>query len=105
MQAGADRLIGHHDFTTFRDLACQSKSPEKTLDAARIDRVGEELHLVFAARSFLHRQVRSMAGTLVEVGLGRWTPADVAAALEARDRAACGPVAPATGLYLTGVSY
>ena len=105
MQAGADHLIGHHDFTTFRDLACQSKSPEKTLDVARVTRVGEEVHLVFEARSFLHRQVRSMAGTLVEAGLGRWTPDDVKAALEARDRTACGPVAPSDGLYLTGVDY
>jgi tRNA pseudouridine38-40 synthase len=105
MQAGATRLIGHHDFTTFRDLACQSKSPEKTLDVARVGRVGEEVHLVFEARSFLHRQVRSMTGTLVEVGLGRWSPEDVTAALEARDRAACGPVSPSDGLYLTGVTY
>ena len=105
MQAGADHLIGHHDFTTFRDLACQSKSPEKTLDVARVARVGEEVHLVFEARSFLHRQVRSMAGTLVETGLGRWTADDVKAALEAKDRTACGPVAPSDGLYLTGVDY
>lgn len=105
MQAGATRLIGHHDFTTFRDLACQSKSPEKTLDVATVRRVGEEVHLVFEARSFLHRQVRSMTGTLVEVGLGRWTPEDVTSALEARDRAACGPVSPSDGLYLTGVEY
>jgi len=105
MQAGANHLIGHHDFTTFRDLACQSKSPEKTLDVATVRRVGEEVHLVFEARSFLHRQVRSMAGTLVEAGLGRWTPDDVKAALEARDRTACGAVAPSDGLYLTGVDY
>ena len=105
MQAAAQTLVGHHDFTTFRDLACQSKSPVKTLDVARISRVGEEVHLVFEARSFLHRQVRSMTGTLVEVGLGRWTPADVAEALAARDRTACGPVAPSEGLYLTGVAY
>ena len=77
----------------------------KTLDTARVSRVGEEVHLVFEARSFLHRQVRSMVGTLVQVGLGRWTKADVKAALEARDRSACGPVAPADGLYLTGVGY
>lgn len=105
MQAGANHLIGHHDFTTFRDVNCQSKSPDKTLDVARVSRVGEEVHLVFEARSFLHRQVRSMAGTLVEAGLGRWSPDDVRAALEARDRAACGPVAPSDGLYLTGVDY
>lgn len=105
MQKGAGHLIGHHDFTTFRDLACQSKSPVKTLDVAGVTRVGEEVHLVFEARSFLHRQVRSMAGTLVEVGLGRWSPQDVADALAARDRAACGRVAPSDGLYLTGVTY
>ena len=105
MDEAAQELIGHHDFTTFRDLACQSKSPEKTLDVARVTRVGEEVHLVFEARSFLHRQVRSMTGTLVEVGLGRWTAGDVADALAARDRTACGPVAPSDGLYLTGVVY
>jgi len=105
MHTAAQALVGHHDFTTFRDLACQSKSPEKTLDVASVRRVGEEVLLVFEARSFLHRQVRSMTGTLVEVGLGRRTPADVADALAARDRTACGPVAPSDGLYLTGVSY
>lgn len=105
MHEAAQMLVGYHDFTTFRDLACQSKSPEKTLDVATVRRVGEEVHLVFEARSFLHRQVRSMTGTLVEVGLGRWTTQDVAEALAARDRTACGPVAPSDGLYLTGVSY
>ena len=105
MHAAAQALVGHHDFTTFRDLACQSKSPEKTLDVASVQRIGQEVRLVFEARSFLHRQVRSMTGTLVEVGLGRWTPADVAEALAARDRTACGPVAPSDGLYLTGVAY
>ena len=105
MHAAAQALIGLHDFTTFRDVNCQSKSPEKTLDVASVRRVGEEVHLVFEARSFLHRQVRSMTGTLAEVGLGRWTVDDVATALAARDRAACGPVAPSTGLYLTGVRY
>ena len=105
MHAAAQVLVGHHDFTTFRDLACQAKSPMKTLDVARVTREGEEVVLEFASRSFLHRQVRSMTGTLAEVGLGRWTSADVRAALEARDRTACGPVAPAEGLYLTGVVY
>ncbi|RZJ27931.1 MAG: tRNA pseudouridine(38-40) synthase TruA [Brevundimonas sp.] len=105
MHEAAQALVGLHDFTTFRDVNCQSKSPEKTLDVARVSRVGEEVHLVFEARSFLHRQVRSMTGTLAEVGLGRWTVEDVAGALEARDRAACGPVAPSDGLYLTGVTY
>ena len=105
MREGAAHLIGHHDFTTFRDLQCQAKSPMKTLDVARVRREGEEVILEFASRSFLHRQVRSMTGTLAEVGLGRWSAVDVAEALAARDRRACGPVAPATGLYLVGVSY
>jgi tRNA pseudouridine38-40 synthase len=105
MRAAAARLIGTHDFTTFRDTHCQSKSPVKTLDGAEVVRAGEEVHLRFAARSFLHRQVRSMTGSLVEVGAGRWTGADFAAALAARDRRACGQVAPPHGLYLTGVDY
>jgi tRNA pseudouridine38-40 synthase len=105
MHHAAQVLVGHHDFTTFRDVGCQSKSPVKTLDVARVTRFGQEVHLVFQARSFLHRQVRSMAGTLVEVGLGRWTAHDVKQALDARDRAACGPVAPSAGLYLSGVRY
>lgn len=105
MHQAAQALVGLHDFTTFRDVNCQSKSPVKTLDVASVARVGEEVHLVFAARSFLHRQVRSMTGTLAQVGLGRWQVADVARVLAARDRAACGPVAPSGGLYLTGVDY
>ena len=105
MHAAAQALVGHHDFTTFRDLACQAKSPVKTLDLAEVSRRGEEVWLSFASRSFLHRQVRSMTGTLAEVGVGRWTAQDVKAALEARDRRACGPVAPASGLSLTGVAY
>lgn len=105
MHEAAQVLVGHHDFTTFRDLGCQAKSPMKTLDLADVRREGEEVILEFASRSFLHRQVRSMTGTLAEVGVGRWTKADVVAALAARDRRACGPVAPAEGLYLTGVSY
>jgi tRNA pseudouridine38-40 synthase len=105
MHAAAQALVGHHDFTTFRDLACQAKSPVKTLDLAEVSRRGEEVWLRFASRSFLHRQVRSMTGTLAEVGVGRWTAQDVKAALEARDRRACGPVAPASGLSLTGVAY
>ena len=105
MHTAAQALVGLHDFTTFRDVNCQSKSPEKSLDIARVTSVGDEVHLVFEARSFLHRQVRSMTGTLAEVGLGRWAVGDVAKALEARDRSACGPVAPSDGLYLTGVTY
>jgi len=105
MHAAAQVLVGHHDFTTFRDLACQAKSPMKTLDVAAVRREGEQVLLEFASRSFLHRQVRSMTGSLAEVGTGRWSADDLAAALEARDRKACGPVAPADGLYLSGVEY
>ena len=103
--AAAVQLTGTHDFTTFRDMQCQAKSPVKTLDLATVERVGEEVWLRFAARSFLHRQVRSMTGSLVEVGAGRWRVERVAEALAARDRRACGQVAPAHGLYLTGVDY
>jgi tRNA pseudouridine38-40 synthase len=105
MHHAAQVLIGLHDFTTFRDMACQAKSPEKTLDEVIVRQAGEEIHLTFAARSFLHRQVRSMTGSLVEVGAGRWSAADLKAALEAKDRKRCGPVAPSDGLYLTGVEY
>ncbi len=105
MAAAAQLLVGEHDFTTFRHVACQAASPVKTLDVAAVTRAGDEVHLVFEARSFLHRQVRSMTGSLVQVGLGRWRPDDLAAALAARDSQACGPVAPSDGLYLTGVRY
>ncbi|HZC17164.1 MAG TPA: tRNA pseudouridine(38-40) synthase TruA [Caulobacteraceae bacterium] len=105
MHAAAQALVGLHDFTTFRDINCQAKSPIKTLDEARVWREGDEVRLAFTARSFLHRQVRSMTGSLAQVGLGRWSAADLVAVLEARDRAACGPVAPADGLYLVSVAY
>ncbi|MFN3574996.1 MAG: tRNA pseudouridine(38-40) synthase TruA [Phenylobacterium sp.] len=105
MHVAAQVLVGHHDFTTFRDLQCQAKSPMKTLDVARVWREGEAVLLEFASRSFLHRQVRSMTGTLAEVGVGRWPAGRVREALLARDRRACGPVAPAEGLYLVGVRY
>ena len=109
MRRGAAHLVGHHDFTTFRSSICQAKSPVKTLDEARIDRVeglsGSELHFRFRARSFLHNQIRRFVGTLERVGSGAWAPDDVLAALEARDPAACGPVCPPLGLYLSGVGY
>jgi tRNA pseudouridine38-40 synthase len=105
MHAAAQALVGQHDFTTFRDAACQAKSPIKTLDVAEVAREGEAVSLSFSARSFLHRQVRSMTGSLVEVGTGRWSAEDFKAALAARDRAACGPVAPPDGLYLIRVDY
>lgn len=105
MQRAAQGLIGQHDFTTFRDSQCQAKSPVKTLDRCDVIRQGDALQVWCEARSFLHRQVRSMVGTLVEVGLGKLTPDDVAAALAAKDRARCGPVAPAEGLFLVRVDY
>jgi len=105
MHAAAQRLVGKHDFTTFRSTECQAKSPEKTLDRLDVARVGDEVHIVAVARSFLHNQVRSMVGTLVPVGDGKWTADDVSRALAARDRTTCGPVAPPEGLYLVRVDY
>ena len=109
MRAGARHLLGNHDFTTFRSSICQAASPVKTLDALEIDEVngqsGPELQFRLRARSFLHNQVRSFVGTLERVGAGSWTPEDVKIALEACDRAACGPVCPPQGLYLSGVGY
>jgi tRNA pseudouridine38-40 synthase len=105
MREGARHLIGHHDFSTFRDSLCQAKSPVKTLEALELRRAGAEIHIEAHARSFLHRQVRNMTGTLKLVGLGRWHPDDVARALAARDRRAGGPTAPPEGLYLVEVRY
>ncbi len=105
MHAAAQRLVGKHDFTTFRSTECQAKSPEKTLDRLDVSRAGDEIHISAVARSFLHNQVRSMVGSLVLVGDGKWSADDLAAALAARDRSACGPVAPPDGLYLVRVDY
>jgi tRNA pseudouridine38-40 synthase len=105
MHRAAQRLLGKHDFTTFRDTECQAKSPEKTLDQLDVTRDGDAINIVTSARSFLHSQVRSMVGSLVWVGEGRWSADDLAAALAARDRAACGIVAPPQGLYLVRVDY
>ena len=105
MHGAAQRLVGKHDFTTFRSTECQAKSPEKTLDRLDVSRVGDEVHVSAVARSFLHNQVRSMVGSLVLVGDGKWSSDDLARALAARDRAACGPVAPPDGLYLVRVDY
>jgi tRNA pseudouridine38-40 synthase len=105
MAQGAKHLIGLHDFTTFRSVACQSKSPVKTLDILTVQRVGEEIHIRAAARSFLHHQVRSMVGCLALVGRGRWTPDDVKSALEAKDRQALGLNAPPEGLYFVEAIY
>lgn len=106
MQDATQELLGHHDFTSFRDSECQAKSPFKTLDELRIERVGEEeLHVHAASRSFLHHQVRIMVGSLYLVGKGKWTRTDLAAARDAKERRAGGPTAPAEGLYLTKVFY
>ena len=105
MHAGAQYLLGHHDFTTFRASECQAKSPMKTMERLDVSRVGEEIHIVTAARSFLHHQVRNMVGTLKLVGEGKWRPEDMKRALDARDRKAGGPTCPPDGLYLTGVRY
>lgn len=105
MQKGAQHLIGHHDFTTFRASECQAESPLKTLDQLDILEVGEEIHFQVSAKSFLHHMVRNMVGTLVEVGRGKWDPLDVKKALDARSRPAGGPTAPPDGLYLLRVEY
>ena len=105
MHHAAQALLGRHDFTTFRDAQCQADSPVKTLDAVSVSRYGEEVQLTCSARSFLHRQVRSMVGSLVEVGVGKWSARDFKAALDAADRSRCGPVAPPDGLYLVAVDY
>ena len=105
MHEGAAHLIGHHDFTSFRDSECQAKSPKKTLESLEITQSGEDVTITTHARSFLHHQVRNMVGTLVLVGKGRWHPDEVKKALDAKDRAAAGPTAPPDGLYLTRVEY
>ena len=105
MHAAAQALVGHHDFTTFRDSQCQADSPVKTLNAISVTRMGEEVHVRCRALSFLHRQVRSMVGSLVEVGRGKENVRWVGDILKAADRSACGPVAPSDGLYLTRVDY
>lgn len=105
MHAAAQRLVGHHDFTTFRSTECQAKSPMKTLDRLDVVCEGEEVRVVTCARSFLHNQVRSMVGSLALVGDRKWSADDLAAVLAARDRTACGQVAPPQGLYLMRVDY
>ena len=105
MHAAAQALVGSHDFTTFRAAECQAKSPVKTIDRLDVSRRADEIHIEASARSFLHHQIRSFTGTLKLVGEGKWQPRDVAKALAARDRSACGPVAPPDGLYLVKVDY
>jgi tRNA pseudouridine38-40 synthase len=105
MHEAAQRLVGHHDFTTFRSAHCQATSPVRTLDRLDVTRSGELIEIRATAQSFLHNQIRSFAGSLKLVGEGKWTPDDLEAALEARDRKACGPVAPPEGLYFLQVDY
>jgi tRNA pseudouridine38-40 synthase len=105
MHAGAQFLVGNHDFTTFRAAECQARSPVKTLDRLDVSREGDEIVVRAEARSFLHHQVRSMVGSLRRVGEGRWQPEMIGAILAARDRTRCGPVAPPQGLYLVAVDY
>jgi tRNA pseudouridine38-40 synthase len=105
MHEAAQALIGHHDFTTFRSAECQAASPVKTLDRLAVTQTGDEIMIEASARSFLHNQVRSMVGSLKLVGEGKWAAADLKQALHARNRGACGPVAPACGLYLMRVDY
>lgn len=105
MHEAAQVLVGRHDFTTFRDAQCQAASPVRTLDAIAVCRDGERIDVRTRARSFLHRQVRSMVGSLSHVGEGKWTREDLKAALEACDRSACGVIAPSGGLYLASVGY
>ena len=105
MHAAAQILVGRHDFTSFRARECQADSPVKTLDRLDVARRGEEIHIMAEARSFLHHQIRNVAGTLEYVGRGKWTARDVATILDARDRAAAGPTAPPHGLYLTWIAY
>lgn len=105
MQRAAQRLVGRHDFTTFRHVQCQAKSPVKTLDLLTVERLADEVHVHAMARSFLHHQVRSMVGTLALVGTGKWSADDVSKALAARDRTALGHNAPPDGLTLMRVEY
>ncbi len=105
MHQGAQFLVGRHDFSTFRAAQCQAASPVKSLSEISCERAGDEIRIRVAAPSFLHHQVRSIAGSLVEVGAGKWAPGDIDRILKRADRAACGPVAPASGLYFVRADY
>ena len=105
MHVAAQRLVGHFDFTTFRSIKCQAKNPVRTMERVDVARFGDVIEIRASAQSFLHNQIRSFAGTLAQVGLGKWTADDVTAALEARDRARCGPCAPPHALFFLSVEY
>ncbi len=105
MQQAADKLLGTHDFTSFRSVDCQAKSPVKTLDAATITRVGEEIHCRFSSQSFMYNQIRITVGTLARIGTGDWPPEKIQEILAAKDRQKAGQTAPAFGLYFTQVDY
>ena len=105
MHEAAQILVGHHDFTTFRSTQCQAQSPMRTLDRLDVSRFGEFIEVRTESRSFLHNQVRSMVGSLKFVGEGKWQASDLKAALDAKERTACGAVAPPEGLYLVRVDY
>ena len=105
MHRAAQALVGRHDFTTFRSVHCQAADPVKSLDELRVEKVGEEIHIHAAARSFLHHQVRSMVGCLKLVGAGTWPEGRIAEALAARDRGALGLNAPPHGLYFVEATY
>jgi tRNA pseudouridine38-40 synthase len=105
MHEEAQCLLGKHDFTTFRAAECQASGPLRTLDRLDVIRMGEEIHIYASARSFLHHQVRSITGSLMMAGSSRWAKGELRAALDAKDRSRCGPMAPAAGLSLIGVDY
>jgi tRNA pseudouridine38-40 synthase len=105
MREAAQHLIGLHDFSTFRASECQAKSPIRSVDTLNITSLGDKIEITTSARSFLHHQVRSFVGSLVQVGLGKWTPDDLKAALESKDRTRCGPQAPACGLYFVKAEF
>lgn len=105
MQEAAQHLCGKHDFTTFRDTICQADSPVRTMDRIHLKQTGSRIEIEYSARSFLHKQVRSITGSLIEVGRGKYPPSWIRDILDAKDRTACGPVAPPDGLYLERVEY
>ncbi len=105
MQKAASYLLGTHDFTSFRASLCQSKNPVKTMDRIEIRKHGDDIEIYFSSLSFLHHMVRNIVGTLINIGNGKWKPEQVLEILQKKERSACGPTAPATGLYFIGADY